>query len=97
MLAPQRIISVALWARRGTMDQEEQRDTPGEEQEDPRDFEGVGREVREGQSPSVGEEGTEEERGQWEKTRDLHEEAKQVTEKADARHRRGEGEDHDHS
>ena len=77
------------------MDQEEQRDTSGEERKDPRDFEGVGRKVREGQSPSVGEEGTEEERGQWEKTRDLHEEAKQVTEKADARHRRGE--DHDHS
>ena len=80
------------------MDREEQRDqTGGQGEEETRAFEKVGREVRERQSPSIGEEGTEEDRRQWEKTRDLHEEARQVTEKADARHRRGEGEDHDHS
>ena len=79
------------------MDQEERRDTPVEHQEEgPRDFENISRGVREGQSPSVGEEGTEEERRQWEETRDLREEAKQVTEKADESHRRVEEEDHDH-
>ncbi len=79
------------------MDEEERRDTSGEHrEEDPRDFENIGRGVREGQSPSVGEEGTEEERRQWERTRDLHEEAKQVTEKADESHLRLEKEGHDH-
>ena len=69
------------------MDQEERRDDTGR-QEDPRDFEPVSLEVREGQSPSVSEEGTEEDRRQWQKTRDLHKEAEQITEKADARHRK---------
>ncbi len=70
------------------MDREEQQETAGEQgKEDPQAFESVGREVRERQSPSIGEEGTEEDRRQWEKTRDLHEEAKQISEKADARHR----------
>ncbi len=71
------------------MDREERRETAGEQgEEDPQAFEQVGREVRERQSPSLGEEGTEEDRRQWEKTRDLHEEAKQISEKTDARHRK---------
>ncbi len=79
------------------MDKEERRDTSGEHrEEDPRSFENISRGVREGQSPSVGEEGTEEERRQWEKTRDLREEAERVTEKADEPHRRVEEEGHDH-
>ncbi|MDQ3863049.1 MAG: hypothetical protein M3317_06055 [Actinomycetota bacterium] len=66
------------------MQTEERRNTSGEHQEeDPQGFENISREVREGQSPSIGEEGTEEERRQWEKTRNLREEAKRVTEKAD--------------
>ena len=80
------------------MDKEERRDnTSGERREDPRDFEKISHKVREGQSPAVGEEGTEEERRQWGRTRDLHEEAKGVTGKADEPHRRGEEEDHDDS
>ena len=71
------------------MDRQERRDTSGKHrEEDPQDFENIGHEVRERQSPSVGEEGTEEDRRQWKKTRDLHEEAKQITEKADQSHRR---------
>ena len=80
------------------MDKEERRDTSAKHQEEAtRDFEKIGREERKGQSPSVGEEGTEEDRRQWEKSRDLHEEAKQITEKADESHRRVQEEDHDHS
>jgi hypothetical protein len=80
------------------MDKEERRDTSGEHQEeDPRAFENIGREEREGQSPSTGEEGAEEDRRQWEKTRDLHEEARQITEKADESHRKVEEGRHDHS
>ena len=61
------------------MDREEQRGASGEQQEeDSRAFDIVTREERGGQSPNVGEEGTEEDRRRWEKTRDLHEEAKQV-------------------
>ena len=79
------------------MDDEERRDTSGEHrEEDPREFENIDPGVREGQSPAVGEEGTEEDREQWEKTRDLHEEAKKITDKADERHQRGREEDHDH-
>jgi hypothetical protein len=71
------------------MDKEERRDTSGKHQEkDPQDFENLSREERGGQSPSVGEEGTEEDRRQWEKTRDLREEAKQITEKADESHQK---------
>lgn len=71
------------------MDREERWEKAGEKGgEDPQAFEEVGREVREGQSPSVGEEGTEEDRRQWEKTRDLHEEAERISEKAEARHRK---------
>ncbi len=79
------------------MDRKERRETAGEQGgEDPQAFENVGREVRERQSPSIGEEGTEEDRRQWEKTRDLREEAKQISEKADARHRKEqEGKNHD--
>jgi len=70
------------------MAKEERRDMSGERQEeDPQAFENISREEREGQSPSMGEEGTEEELRQWERTRDLHEEAKQITEKADESHR----------
>jgi hypothetical protein len=66
------------------MVKEERQDTSGKHQEeDPQAFEHISREEREGQSPTIGEEGTEEDRSQWEKTRDLHEEAKQITEKAD--------------
>jgi len=73
------------------MDEEERRDASGEHQEeDPQDFENISREVRKGQSPAIGEEGTEEDRRQWEKTRDLHEEAKQITEKADESRRKTE-------
>jgi hypothetical protein len=62
------------------MDREEQRGASGEQkEEDSQAFENVSREERGAQSPSVGEEGTEEDRRQWEKTRDLHEEAKQIT------------------
>jgi hypothetical protein len=68
------------------MDKEQRRDTSGEHREVSRDFESISREEREGQSPAVGEEGTEEERRQWEGTRDLHEEAKGVTAKADEPH-----------
>ena len=80
------------------MDKEERRNTSDEQkEEDPRAFEDISREVREGQSPSIGEEGTEEDRRQWEKTRDLHEEAKQITGKADEPPRKVEQENHDHS
>jgi hypothetical protein len=65
------------------MGQDERRDDAGGQE----DFEPVTREVREGQSPSVGEEGTEEDREQWQKTRDLHKEAEQISKKADERHR----------
>jgi len=55
--------------------------------EDPRRFENIGREVRKGQSPSAGEEGTEEERRQWEKTRDMSKEIDAIPELADEQHR----------
>ena len=71
------------------MDKEERRHTSNERSEEgSREFENISRAGREGQSPAVAEEGTEEDRKQWEKTRDLHEEAKQVTEKADERHQK---------
>lgn len=58
------------------MDRDERRDTAGgEREEDPRRFQRTTREAREGQSPATGEEGTEEDRRQWEKTRDLSKEA----------------------
>ena len=67
----------------------EQQNKAARQDEDSQAFDKAGRKVREGQSLQVGEEGTEEDRRQWEKTRDLHEEAKQISEKADARHRKG--------
>ena len=69
------------------MDKEERRDASGgRSEEGSREFENISRAGREGQSPAVAEEGTEEDRKQWEKSRDLREEAKRVTEKADERH-----------
>ena len=48
------------------MGKEERQDTSGKHQEeDPQAFENISREDREGQSPSMGEEGTEEDRSQW--------------------------------
>ena len=79
------------------MDKEERQDTSDEQEEDSGAFENVSREERGGQSPGIGEEGTEEGRRQWERTRDLHEEAKQVTKKADEPRRKVEEENHDHS
>jgi hypothetical protein len=74
------------------MAKEEQQNTSDEQKEDPRAFEKVSREERGRQSPSMGEEGTEEDRRQWEKTRDLHEEAERITEKAEETHRKGRSE-----
>jgi hypothetical protein len=69
------------------MDRDEQRDTTGGQQEDPRRFERTTREVREVQSPSTGEEGTEEDRQQWEKPRDIGEEVAAIPEEASEQHR----------
>jgi len=75
------------------MDKEERRDSSDEQKEEnPRAFEKVSREERGRQSPNMGEEGIEEDRRQWEKTRDLHEEAERITEKADETHRKGRSE-----
>ena len=70
------------------MDQDEQRDTTGgQREEDPRRFEKTTREVREEQSPSTGEEGTEEDRQQWEKTRDISKKVDAIPEEANEQHR----------
>jgi hypothetical protein len=80
------------------MDKEERRDTSDEQkEEDPRAFENVSHEKCGEQSPSIGEEGTEADRRQWEKTRNLQEESKQVTENAYESNRKGEEGRHDHS
>jgi hypothetical protein len=79
------------------MAKEERQDMGEQKEEDPKAFENISREERERQSPSIGEEGTEEDRRQWERTRDLHEDAKQISEKADESHRKGEEGRHDHS
>jgi hypothetical protein len=80
------------------MDKDQRRDTSGNPKEqDPQDFQDISHEVREGQSPTVGEEATEEDRRQWERTRDLDEEAEQITEKADKSRQRAEEDNHDHS
>src|SRR5215213_5866645 len=93
---PQRIILVAQKPEGEPMGREKRRNTSGKHrEEDPQNFENISHEVRKGQSPSVGEEGTEKDRRQWEKTRDLHEEAKQFSEKSDASHQ--EAENHDHT
>lgn len=79
------------------MGKEERQDTSGKHQEeDPQAFENISREEREGQSSTMGEEGTEEDRSQWERTRNLHEEAMQITEKADESNRKEEEGRHDH-
>jgi hypothetical protein len=70
------------------MNQDEQRDTTGgEREEDPRRFEKTTREVREVLSPSTGDEGTEEDRQQWEKPRDISEEVAAIPEEASERRR----------
>ena len=70
------------------MDQDEQRDTAGgQREEDPRRFERTDREVREEQSPSTGEEGTEEDRQRWENPRDISKEVDAIPEEASERHR----------
>jgi hypothetical protein len=75
------------------MNQDEQRDTTGgEREEDPRRFEKTTREVREVLSPSTGDEGTEEDRQQWEKPRDISEEVAAIPEEA-SEQRRQAGED----
>ncbi len=61
------------------MDREEKRDEAGE-REDPRSFEKITREEREEQSPRIAEEGTEEDRRQWQQTRDLRAEAEESPE-----------------
>jgi hypothetical protein len=58
-----------------------------QEEGDPRRFESIGREVRKEQSPKAGEAGTEEERRQWEKTRDISKEIDAIPEEADEQHR----------
>ena len=71
------------------MNQDEQRDTTGGEREkDPRGFEKTTREVREEQIPGTGDEGTEEDRQQWEKPRDVSEEVAAIPEEASEQHRR---------
>ncbi len=74
---------------RRVMNQDEQRDTTGGKREEaPRRFEKTTREVREEQSPSTGDEGTEEDRQQWEKPRDISEEVAAIPEEASEQHRR---------
>jgi hypothetical protein len=74
---------------RRVMNKEEQRDARGEQREEgPRRFEKTTREVREEQSPSTGDEGTEEDRQQWEKLRDISEEVAAIPEEASEQHRR---------
>ncbi len=70
------------------MDQDEQRDTiGGPREEDSRRFEKIIREVREEQSPSTGDEGTEVDRRQWEKTRDISKEVDAIPEEANEQRR----------
>lgn len=70
------------------MNSDERRETTGEQREkDPRRFERATREVREEQSPGTSEEGTEEDRRQWEKTRDVSKEAGAIPEDDEERRR----------
>jgi hypothetical protein len=55
--------------------------------EDSQRFEKITREVREEQSPSTGDEGTEVDRRQWEKTRDISKEASEIPEEANEQRR----------
>ncbi len=61
--------------------------TGGKREEGPRRFEQTTREVREEQSPSTGDEGTEEDRQQWEQPRDISEEVAAIPEEASERRR----------
>jgi hypothetical protein len=73
---------------RRVMNQDEQRDTTGgKREEDPRRFEKTTREVREEQSPSTGDEGTEEDRQEWEMPRDISEEVAAIPEEASEQRR----------
>jgi hypothetical protein len=56
-------------------------------EEDSQRFEKITREVREEQSPSTGDEGTEVDRRQWEKTRDISKEASEIPEEANEQRR----------
>jgi hypothetical protein len=58
-------------------------------EEDSQRFEEITREVREEQSPSTGDEGTEVDRRQWEKTRDISKEASEIPEEANEQRRPG--------
>ncbi len=70
------------------MNQNEHRETTGgKREEDPRRFEQTTREVREEQSFSTGDEGTEEDRQQWEKPRDISEEVAAIPEEASEQRR----------
>ena len=66
------------------MDQDEQREETRRE-EDPRRFE-KGREVREEQTRNVSEEADDEDRRQWEKTRDIGKEVREIPQEAHRRH-----------
>jgi len=87
------LLAWEVWRR--AMDHDEQRKEAqqqpekgdGRREEDPRRFERIGREVRKGQSPNTGEEGTEEERRQWEKTRDISKEIDAISEEAEEQRR----------
>ncbi len=71
------------------MGHDEQQDaTRRQREEDPQRFENIPREVREEQSPSTGEEGSEEDRQQWEKGRDIGKEVGAIPDQADERDRR---------
>jgi hypothetical protein len=56
-------------------------------EEDSQRFEEITREVREEQSPSTGDEGTEADRRQWEKTRNISKEASEIPEEANEQRR----------
>ena len=65
------------------MGHDEQQDAKSRQrEEDPQRFENIPREVREEQSPSTGEEGTEEDRQQWERGRDISKEVGAIPESA---------------
>ena len=68
------------------MDRHEQREETRRE-EDPRRFE-KGREVREEQTRNVSEEADDEDRRQWETTRDIGKEVREIPEEAYGRHPR---------
>jgi hypothetical protein len=76
------------------MDQDDQQDAAsGQQEEDSQRFEKATRELREKQSPSTGDEGTEEDRQQGEKTRDISKEASKIPEEANGQQHRTGGTD----